>query len=199
MEEIVKKITEIFLKFGIKSVTMDDIARDLCISKKTLYQYFTDKKDVVVKSIEYSIKEQLCKIKNLVFEKRHNAIDILLIVSKELVDSQSKINPNINFDLQKYYPEAWQILVKYRQEHVFANIKQNIERGIEEGYYRNDFNIDVISYLYMNHIENAYTTIIEKSGLNIGEIIQTLFTYHLRGIASAKGLKYIDEQLKNKS
>ena len=196
--ETIKKITDLFLKYGIKSVSMDDIARELCISKKTLYQYFSDKQDVVIKSVEYSIKEQISKIEEFGKIQSNNAIDILLLVSKELISNGTKINMNINYDLQKYYPKAWEVLTKHRQENVFERISENIQKGIKEKLYRDNFNIDVISYFYMNHIETAFNNIVEKTNIGISEILETLFIYHIRGIASNKGIKYIDLHLKNK-
>ncbi len=192
---MIKNITGLFLTYGIKSVTMDDISRHLSISKKTLYQNFSDKEDVVIKSIEYSINEQILKIEEYVNTKTNNAIDILLFVSNELISNQVKINQNINYDLQKYYPRAWELLIKHRQENVFKRIKMNIEKGIQEGLYRDDFNILVISYLYMNHVENTFNKIINISDLSIKEVLETLFSYHIRGIASNKGIEYLEKKI----
>lgn len=195
MEELIPKITELFLRYGVKSVTMDDIARELGISKKTLYLHFTDKKDVVMKSIEYTLKHQKCEMDALSERSFDNAIDVLMKVSQQLITTQSKVNQSVNFDLQKYYPEAWEKISKFRQDHVFSSIKQNINRGIEEGVYREDFNVDVICYLYVSHIENSYNELIAKAEIPFDELLKTLFMYHIRGIASAKGIIYIEENI----
>jgi AcrR family transcriptional regulator len=195
MEELIQKITDLFLKYGVKSVTMDDIAKELGISKKTLYLHFTDKKDVVMKSIDFSLNHQACTMKELAGVKGENAIDVLLKVSQYLVLAQNKVNQNVNFDLQKYYPEAWEKLKSFRQVHVFNSIRQNILQGIEEGVFRNDFNVEIICYLYVSHIDNSYSDLLNKSEIRFDELLKTLFIYHIRGIASKLGLDYVEHKL----
>lgn len=195
MEELIRKITDLFFKYGVKSVTMDDIAKELGISKKTLYLSFTDKKDVVMKSIEYSISHQFCTIKEKEATSQVNAIDALLEVSQQLISSQSKVNPNVLFDLQKYYPEAWEKIKSFRQEHVYKRIRQNIVQGISEGLYRDDFNIDVICHLYVSHIDNSYSELLLKSEIHFEELLKTLFIYHIRGIASRAGVEFVEVKL----
>ena len=160
MEELIPKISDLFLKYGVKSVTMDDLAKGLGISKKTLYLSFADKKDVVMKFVEYSIAHhQACLVKAKEIVDGSNAIDTLLKVSQLLISSQNKINPNVNYDLQKYYPEAWAKVKRFRQEHVFTHIRQNIIQGISEGIYRTDFNIEVICHLLcFTHRKFIYRT-----------------------------------------
>lgn len=195
MEELIGKISELFLKYGVKSVTMDDIARELGISKKTLYLSFTDKKDVVMKFIEYSIANQTCNIKEKSEVTGENAIDILLNVSQILISAQNKVNPNVNYDLQKYYPEAWEKIKGFRQEHIFNRIRMNIEQGISEGIYRDDFNIDVICHLYVLHIEKSYTELLNNTDIKFDELLRTLFMYHIRGISSKAGIEYVEQKL----
>ena len=100
-----------------------------------------------MKSIEFSMQHQQCKMNEIVDGTEENAIDILLKVSQQLIVSQSKINANVNYDLQKYYPEAWDKLKDFRQKHIYSHIRENILRGIEEKVYRNDFNVDIIMSL----------------------------------------------------
>ena len=195
MEELIQKITDLFLKYGVKSVTMDDIAKELGISKKTLYLHFADKKDLVMKAIDFSLNHQACTMKELAGVKGENAIDVLLKVSQYLVSAQNKINQNVNFDLQKYYPEAWEKIKSFRQEHVFNSIRQNILQGIEEGIFRNDFNIEIICYLYVSHIDNSYSDLLNNSEIRFDELLKTLFIYHIRGIASKAGLDYVEQKL----
>lgn len=197
MEELTRKITDLFLKYGVKSVTMDDIAKELGISKKTLYLTFTDKKDVVMKSIEYSIKQQLWEMNRRNRPKTDNAIDQLLKVSEELISWQQKVNPNVHFDLQKYYPEAWAKIKAFRQEHVFEQVRQNIIQGISEGVYRTDFNVDIICHIYVSHIDNSYSELLSNSNIHFEELLKTLFVYHLRGIASKNGVDYIEQKAMN--
>lgn len=197
MEELIRKISDLFLKYGVKSVTMDDIARELGMSKKTLYLSFVDKKDVVMKFVEYSIANQTCNIHAKETLNSENAIDALLKVSQQLIVLQNKVNPNVNFDLQKYYPEAWDKIKDFRQDHIFTSIRKNILKGISEGIYRDDFNIEIICHLYVSHIEKSYTELLNNTDIHFEELLKTLFMYHIRGIASKAGIEYVEQKLGN--
>ena len=192
---MIEKIAEMFLKYGVKSLSMDDIARELGISKKTLYLHFKDKKDLVLQVVLHSVENLDCKMSKIIKEKSLNAIDILFYVSKEIAEGRKNMNPNINFDLQKYYPDAWILVSEHRKKHIFGKIYRNMEKGISEGLYRNDFNIDVIAKLYEEQVNNL--SLWGKDSLNVSfdEILETVFVYHIRGIASKKGLEYLETKL----
>jgi TetR/AcrR family transcriptional regulator, cholesterol catabolism regulator len=198
MEELIKRISVLFMRYGIRSVTMDDIARELSISKKTLYQHFTDKDDLVKKIVESYLNEQKCEITRLCTYDM-NAIDILLIISKYLTKQMTEINLSVNYDLQKYYPECWKVVENYRETHMLENIRLNITNGIKQGLYRNDFNIDIIAkgYILRFNPDDNIQDWIKNSGLTFEEVYQTLFIYHIRGIANKKGLEYLEQKIKN--
>lgn len=193
---MIEKITELFLKYGVKSLSMDDIAKELGVSKKTLYIHYKDKKDVVMQSVLHSIQDQQCKMASIIKENSFNAIDILFFVNKQLYDSLKNMNPNINFDLYKYYPEAYSLMNEHRKKHIYEKILINMEKGIKEGLYRDDFNIDVIAKLYEEQVNNL--SLWGKDTLNVSfdVILETVFVYHIRGIASQKGLEYLELKLK---
>jgi len=198
MEELIKRISVLFMRYGIRSVTMDDIARELSISKKTLYQHFADKDELVKKIVESYLNTQECEINGL-YTADMNAIDILLVISKYLTTQMSKINLSVNYDLQKYYPESWKAVENYRETHMLENIRQNIVNGIRQGLYRDDFNIDIIakSYIIRFNPDDNIQDWIKNSSLTFEEVFQTLFIYHIRGIANKKGLEYLEQQIKN--
>lgn len=192
---MIEKIAELFMKYGIKSLSMDDIARELGISKKTLYQHFKDKKDVVLQAVLHGVSLQSCKFKEIIEQNDFNAIDVLFFVSKQIAENHKTINPNIHFDLQKYYPEAWQILSEHNKKHVYGKICQNMEQGIKEGLYRDDLKINIIGKIYVQQVNNV--SLVEDIGddLSFDDILKTIFVYHMRGIASPKGLEYLDYKL----
>lgn len=177
---------------------MDDIARELSISKKTLYLHFADKDDLVKKIVESYLNTQECEIAGLCTTDM-NAIDILLVISKYLTAQMSKINLSVNYDLQKYYPESWKAIENYRETHMLEHIMQNIVNGIRQGLYRDDFNIDIIakSYILRFNPDDNIQDWIKNSSLTFEEVFQTLFIYHIRGIANKKGLEYLEQKIKN--
>ena len=186
------------MRYGIRSVTMDDIARELGISKKTLYQHFVDKDDLVKKIVEYFLSRQECEIKGLC-NPDMNAIDVLLVISKYLTRQMSEINLSVNYDLQKYHPESWKLAENYRETNMLNNIRQNIVNGIQQGLYRDDFNIDIIakSYILRFNPDDNIQDWVKSSGITFEEMFQTLFIYHIRGIANKNGLDYLEQKIKN--
>lgn len=195
MEELLKKISEIYIQKGIKSVTMDDLAHELGVSKKTLYVHFRDKEEVVDSVFLYLIRDHRCNIEQLEILS-NNAIDKLLEVSKFLNSHIKKLHPSINYDLMKYYPKTWAKLISYKNDHIYNKIKANIVKGIEEGLYRSDFNIEIIARLYARFMELPLDNEVTLNNeITIDDIFKNLFIYHIRGIASQKGIEYLESKI----
>lgn len=192
---MIEKIQELLLKYGIRSLSMDDIARELGISKKTLYQHFKDKKDLVMQVVMHGVEEQSCKFKEIITQNKLNAIDVLFFVSKHIAENHKNMNQNVHFDLQKYYPEAWQILSEHNKKHIYGKICQNMEQGIQEGLYLDDFRINVIAKLYVQQVNNVSLIEDLNEDLSFDEILRSIFVYHIRGIASEKGREYLKYKL----
>ncbi len=197
MKGIIEKVSELYLKYGIKSVTMDDVARELGISKKTLYQYFKDKDELVKKVIEYHVGFMQKEMRNLI-SKKVNAIEELLLVSKLTTEFLKRINLSITYDLKKYYPDIWKNINLNQRDHIFNQVKENMKKGIKEGLYRKDLNIDIIAHFYLFRIEMSQTIeLIVKSKYSYEELFNTSFNYHIRGIANKKGIEYLERKIKS--
>ena len=133
--EILERASAVYMKFGIKSVTMDDLSRELGVSKKTIYKYFADKNDLVKLIIEMKVQMDQAVCINC-SNQSENAIEDLINVSKFVIEHVGNVNPTVFYDLQKHYKDAWNIIEKHKWEFVLSMIKDNIERGIKEGIYR---------------------------------------------------------------
>jgi DNA-binding XRE family transcriptional regulator len=196
LKNLLLKVRELYMKYGIKSITMDDVARELGISKKTLYQFVTDKDDLVGKFVENEValrQEEICKC----FGKGFNAIEELFeitIFMNKLIRDQ---NPATEYDLKKYYPHHYQKTVKARREGIFRYILQNLEKGIKEGLYRKEMNKDIIAKLYLWRSENTNLsdlfTVEEFSSI---KLFVELLSYHVRGIATEKGIVALEKKVK---
>lgn len=179
------------MKFGVRSVNMDDIARHLGISKKTLYTYVNDKADLVSQSLQFQIDwEHQCLAG--VCCKGLNAIDEFYEVSMFVASQFQQVHPSVMFDLMKYYPDAMTHFKRYKDEVVERWLYDNMQRGIQEGYYREDLKIHIIAKLYMARMEDFFKEdVFPPSQFNLQEVYLEIFRYHIRGIASAKGLDYL--------
>lgn len=195
--EIIVQATAIYMKYGIKSVTMDEMARQLGISKKTLYTFVADKNELVENCVLLAHEGEICQI-GVINENNKNAIDELLEISRFVAGELKKIHPSIFFDLAKYHPGALKIMTTHKQEFVRGCVVNNLQKGMEQGLYRSNLNVEVLSTIYqatMDHI--ILGDIFPESSLNMEIIYKEFFRYHINGIASAKGLKYLNELIKN--
>jgi TetR/AcrR family transcriptional regulator, cholesterol catabolism regulator len=198
-KELIKKISLLYQKYGIKSMTMDDVANELGISKKTLYQYFADKAELVKEIVSDTISEQACMFSEL-SDKRLNAIEVLYNISMYVSKFLNEMNPSISFDLRKYYPEAWEILGNHKKNHIYNSIKVNMQKGINEGLYRPELKVELIAAIYVLRTEHVlnFEPYEDDKEYTSSEIFEELIEYHIRGIATPKGIKCFEEILKNK-
>ncbi len=188
---LIADAAKVFLTFGIKSVTMDDLATRLGISKKTLYQYVKDKNDLVEKVLAQVTEQFTCAIDEVVGAGK-NAIDTQYDIMVQVGTRTKGFHSSIHFDLEKYHPEAFRRMTEYRRGRIYSNAVANMEKGIREGLYREDLNIPMIASMYTAR----FTMILggdefPRDRFSIPQLHWEAFRYHIRGIASAKGLKYL--------
>ena len=196
LQEILPKVTETFMRFGIKSVTMDDIARNLRISKKTLYQFVSDKNDLVSKCIRHEHSEDKCRIKEIL-DRNLNAIDEMFAIMEMVSEQLKQVHPSIFYDLEKYYPEAWNEFHSFKNEFVYDIIRNNIEKGKAEGHYRTDVNAVVIARMYVNRMDDLWNPdVFPPSEFKFHDLYLEVMRYHIRGIASQAGIDYLVQKVK---
>ncbi|SDX70339.1 transcriptional regulator, TetR family [Lutibacter oricola] len=194
-ETILDKTGEIFLKFGFKSVTMDDIANDLGISKKTLYKHFKNKEDLVDQAI-ISFHEKCLEKINCICAIGHNAIEENFEVKKIFKDLLQTSDESPMFQLKKYYPKTYDKVMVKEFEEFQACIVRNIENGINEGLYRKNIKKSVVSRFYFAlifsvHDDNLFTY--KKNTINQLEI--DVLEFYTRAISTPKGIKELEKQL----
>jgi TetR/AcrR family transcriptional regulator, cholesterol catabolism regulator len=193
--DLLNHIEGLFMKYGIKSLTMDDVAADLGISKKTLYQWFTSKDDLVFKVLSHHISREKTNCLELA-TKASNAIEEILILLDINSQEMSQMKTNVVYDLQKYHREAWEMLHKYQQDFVYKIIKQNILRGRQEGLYREDFDIDIITKLHLATVFNMFDPDLFPDSVTARvSLFKEYMMHFLHGIITNKGLAYLKKKL----
>jgi AcrR family transcriptional regulator len=193
--EILKKSGEIFLKFGFKSTTMDDIANQMAISKKTIYKYFKNKEQLVDESISFFHNAIHSEV-SVVCNKGYNAIEENFEIKKMFKDLLQNSGESPMFQLQKYYPKTYHNVMKNEFALFKDCISQNIEKGIIEKLYRNNLDISITTRLYFTlvyGIHDANLFPLENKTLNQLEI--DALEYHTRAIATKKGIAVLENQL----
>ncbi len=197
LDLILSESLRMFKKNGIRSVTMDDVSKELGMSKKTIYQYFANKTELVEKVLNLMLTRESTACISEEDKASMNAIDILLAVSHIVSKQMKEMNPINAFELQKYYPAIFREFVIRKRDHVFLQVKQNFEQGIAEGLYRNDLNIDLVARLYIQKLEDVHNPeFLEAINFGFEKVFEVMFDNHIRGIANAEGLAYYENQIK---
>jgi len=193
-KELFEKVTHLFMQYGIKSMTMDEVARQLGISKKTLYQFVDNKKDLVKRMMELHIECEQCSMKAN-FEDCNNAIDEMMMMSKQVSSQMKEMHPSILFDMKKYHPEAFQILLNHKDKFIRQCIQKNLENGTNEGLYRSNFNPEIITSFYLFLVGSIMSSDLNsKQEFNFYETHTEMMRYNIRGIASPKGREYLKQK-----
>ena len=191
---IISQVYTIFMKNGIKNVSMDDLCRQMGISKKTLYKYVDNKVDLLEKINKYIqdlITSRLEELKKL----NINAIDVLLEMSRVSSDNHIRINPIVSFEIRKYYPQVYNSYICTKKEMIVKSILDNLDKGIKEGLYRPDLNKEIVAHLYFKKIEEFHA--LEEDDLrnfSYSKIFEVMFENHIRGISNEKGIEYFEKR-----
>jgi TetR/AcrR family transcriptional regulator, cholesterol catabolism regulator len=184
---------ELFYKFGIRSITMDDVAKHLAISKKTIYNYFRDKNEIVMKCCDHDLKDRECVFKHIT-DNSTDAIAQIMQLMKHMGSMFSQMNPNLFYDMQKYHPSVWRMFKDFKEKNVMEMIEQNLLRGIAQGLYRKDINIAVIARLRIEEVEMAMNpAIYPPDKFNLAQVHVVLMDHFLHGITTLKGHRLINK------
>lgn len=193
--EILNKAAVIFMQLGIKSVTMDELANQLGISKKTLYLHFKDKNDLICSIIEFKSLED----KEQCFQYRHegcNSIDEMLAIGRFIMESFAKVNPVLFFDIQKYHPKAMLMIQEHKWKFVHSTIKENIEKGMKEGLYRSDLDPAFFASLYVTMTDALFGFSADfQAKKSMSSSLFDTIIFFIHGLASQKGYTYLTTQI----
>lgn len=195
INEILMTVSELFRKYGIKSVTMDDVAKELGISKKTLYQYFIDKTDLINKLMNYEIEGvEICF--NEILATKQNAIEELFEVNRFMMSMLKRNSPSFDYDMKKYYPDIFNRVFTVRRNKVYNATLANLKKGKMEGLYRQELNEEVLTKLHVSRMENMHnSSLFTMEEINSGDVFKEMFIYHIRGIANEKGIKILEQNI----
>jgi TetR/AcrR family transcriptional regulator, biofilm operon repressor len=191
-EKIIKKATEMFLKLGFKSVTMDDIACEMCISKKTIYKYFSNKEKLIEEGTEV-VHQKIHKLMDEVVAQNHNAIAENFEIRKMFKEMFQSFDHSPAYQLKKHYPEIYEKMMANEIQDCSQLFTQNIEKGIAEGLYRPEVDIAAAVQFYYTLIFSINeNTLYEKDA---SELEAKALEYHTRAIATHAGLEELERQL----
>ncbi len=188
-EKILEGTELLFTKYGVRSVSMDDIARHLSVSKKTLYQHFADKDELVYRMSERYLartSRQYDEIQNT----SANSVEELSRISVCMKKDFESLNPSMLFDLQKFHPKAWNLYNQHKSEVISQSVVRNINQGMKDGFFRANLNPDIIATARVLMIENAFNDqLFPRDQFNFVEVQTQIFELFVYGMCTEKGRK----------
>jgi TetR/AcrR family transcriptional regulator, cholesterol catabolism regulator len=197
-ERILKKAEELFLGYGIRSVSMDDIAAQLGISKKTIYQFYSDKDELVDEVVEGHIKEIQFDCVNC-RKEANDAIEEIFITMERIIEQFRNMNPMVLHDLEKFHFRAYQHFLNHKTQFLLNIIRKNIEWGIKEELYRPDIDIDVLSKYRLESMMIGFNiAVFPPSKYNLADVTKIIIEHFVYGLSTIKGHKLIQKYSKER-
>lgn len=199
INRIIDKAAELFLTYGVKSVTMDDIANALAISKKTIYVHF-ENKTKLIEAVAFSVFENICHGIDNICENTQNPIEQLYDIEKLVNQILKNEKTSPQHQLKKFYPHIYQRLQKKQFEVMHVSVRESLEKGIKMGLFRTNIDIDFISRMYftgMSGIREEF--LFPKTNFVHEQLTQNFLEYHLRAIVTDQGLEVLKKFITKQS
>ena len=186
-EKIIETAKEQFMRFGVRSVTMDDIARLAGVSTKTIYQEFSDKNQLVFETFSSELEESMVRLEHLP-KIKDGVIEHLVGLTHYIRQRFGDMNPMVMNEIQRYFPQCWQLFENFKKDYVLKEIIELLEKGKEEGYFRPEINTEIIALMRMEQMMFIFDPIkFPPSKFNAVDLQLEIFEHFLYGIFTEKG------------
>lgn len=193
-DKIIAKASDLFLKLGFKSVTMDDIAGEMCISKKTIYKYFCNK-EVLIEESTTMVHKAVHESIDTIVDFNHNAIEENFQIRRMFKEMFKAGESSPVYQLKKHYPEIYDKVMSREINECNMVFKQNIEKGIQQGLYRKDVAIDTYVEFYYTLVFSINGNVMFEKEAN--ELELQALEYHIRAMATPEGIIELEKQIHN--
>lgn len=188
-DKILKGAEELFMRYGVRSITMDEIARHLGISKKTIYLYFSDKDEIVLSVSQAHLRAQQKRF-DLIAEESKNSVEELVRLSFCLKENLKGMNPSVLFDLQKYHQKAWAAWQEYKRKVIKESVVRNLKQGIKDGYFRPDINPEILAVVRLETIQMGFDDqLFPRDKFNLAQVQLHILEHFIHGLLTEKGKK----------
>ena len=192
---ILNNARDLFFRYGLKNVTMDEIAADLGMSKKTLYEFYPNKKEIINRITENFLSDQN-DAHQQVSAKSKDAVDELIQLMGLINHIFENLDVRVIYDMQRYYPEAWNIFLKHKEDFIMRDITLNLKRGIQEGLFRNDIHVEIIARMRLEQVQLAMDPrYFPAEKYNLTEVHQQLLLQYVKGLCTPSGHKLIENYM----
>jgi AcrR family transcriptional regulator len=194
-ERILEQCHQLFMKLGIRSVTMDEIALRLGVSKKTIYQYFKDKNEILMRVVASEMTRQEKGVLAIVAQG-YDAIEEKMRISTFIIEKLQTLNPHVVYEIRKYYPEAWSMLDCHTHEFVYQLIIGNIQRGQQERLYRAEIDPVIIGKYYLGIQDIVFNSdLFPSDKYSLAQVWTNIHTHFMYGICTPLGIQRLQNYL----
>ena len=196
--KIIEDTHSLINKHGVKVLSMDEIARLLSISKKTLYKYFQNKKELVLKCFKHRHNQMLKDI-SILENKHENIIDLFFAMDDHIINTSKSIrkNPQMIENLKKYHPESFKFMNNLRKLAIVSAVSRIVLKGIEQGLLRKEINVEIVTELIVSNIYTITDTkIFPRNQYKFEHLVKEKRELHLRGLATKRGVNYFEKNQK---
>ena len=196
-KNIILKATELFMKLGFKSVTMDDIAKEMGISKKTIYTHFNNK-ETIIGVVTDHVFETVCHDIDAICDLNQNPIQELYAIKKRVMQYMQKEKASPTYQLQKYYPAIYNNIKQRQFSYMQQCVVKNLNRGLEQDLYRQNIEVQFVARIYFNGITGIKEELLFPHTMYEGETLYEMYLeYHLRGIVTPKGRNILNQMIQS--
>lgn len=191
-DKIIEQADLLICRLGVKALTMDELASQMGISKKTIYHFFKDKDEVVTEAVKYHCEKEYREFLRIQQESA-NSIEELYMISQFMRNNVETIHPSALHDLQKFHSGAWKVFVDYRDNVFMQNIVESLRRGKEEGYFRAEIDESIMAVMRMKQVEMAFDPYTYPRGkFQFADVCEQMFFHFIQGLLTDKGRELYD-------
>jgi AcrR family transcriptional regulator len=192
-EKLHRGAEALFLKYGVRSVSMDDIARHLSVSKKTLYQYFVDKDEIVTQVAQSHLKQYTAQFDGIAAAAK-NALDELMRINTCMRKTMQGMNPTLLFDLKKYHVNAWDMWMDHRNKYIRESVVRNMKQGIEEGLFRSNLSPEILATIRIETIQMIFDShLFPADRYDLADVHAQTLDHFMYGLLTDKGRKLYEK------
>lgn len=190
---IIEGAQELFFRHGLKSITMDDVANHVGMSKKTIYQSYEDKEKLIFEITNRLITHQLGIMRGI-REQSKDAIEEMLVSMHSMSKMMNCISPTVFYDMQRFYPSAWKNFQEFKNKHITGYIEENLRSGMDMGLYRENLDTRIMARLRLQEIEIGFNPeVFPMDRFNIPDVQLAMMDHFLHGIVTIKGHRLINK------
>lgn len=194
---LIQRVALVFLEKGMKAMTMDDIAVELHVSKKTLYKYVKNRSELIKKCVQLRVQKEI-ENRQMIQAAGLNAVEETLKMTEFSAQIIANSHEKMHSDLQKYFPDSFALITDFKSGFLYESVLRNIKKGIEEGLYLDSINPKILAKMYIVKIDLVFDgDTFPSNEFKFKEVLTQVAQHQIRGMATKKGNEILEKLINN--